>query len=263
MFIARGMPVRLLVGGIATALIAATCVSFPTAPAAEGIDEIITGALDKAPVPTSAQPLPAPVPAAASDAFAAALQLVSEGKYADAYDAARGLDNPIERRTVQWAAIYYGNGAIAYDAVQRFEADAADFVSTGVFKTRLEQALIKGGAADDTLISALSGAMPNTLDAQIALAKAYLNTGKKDRAAGIARDIWINDVLDARTEQSVLDSLGALLTSKDHWARAERLMMDVHVKGRAVVSTGTREKMETDTEALQGYGLWATFQKDS
>lgn len=46
-------------------------------------------------------------------------------------------------------------------------------------------------------------------------------------------------------------------------AKAEKLMMDVHVKGRAVVSTGTREKMETDTEALQGYGLWATFQKDS
>ena len=45
-------------------------------------------------------------------------------------------------------------------------------------------------------------------------------------------------------------------------AKAERLMMDVHVKGRAVVSSGTREKMETDTEALQGYGLWATFQKD-
>ncbi len=46
-------------------------------------------------------------------------------------------------------------------------------------------------------------------------------------------------------------------------AKAERLMMDVHVKGRAVVSTGARERMETDTEALQGYGLWATFQKDS
>ncbi len=45
-------------------------------------------------------------------------------------------------------------------------------------------------------------------------------------------------------------------------AKAEKLMMDVHTKGRAVVSTGTREKMETDTEALQGYGLWATFQKD-
>ncbi|HEY7718196.1 MAG TPA: ATP-dependent Clp protease adapter ClpS [Pedococcus sp.] len=46
-------------------------------------------------------------------------------------------------------------------------------------------------------------------------------------------------------------------------SKAEKLMMDVHTKGRAVVSSGTREKMETDTEALQGYGLWATFQKDS
>ncbi|HET8599812.1 MAG TPA: ATP-dependent Clp protease adapter ClpS [Segeticoccus sp.] len=45
-------------------------------------------------------------------------------------------------------------------------------------------------------------------------------------------------------------------------AKAEKLMLDVHHKGRAVVSTGTREKMEHDTEALQGYGLWATFQKD-
>lgn len=44
--------------------------------------------------------------------------------------------------------------------------------------------------------------------------------------------------------------------------KAEGLMLDVHRKGRAVVSTGQREKMEHDTEALQGYGLWATFQKD-
>ena len=45
--------------------------------------------------------------------------------------------------------------------------------------------------------------------------------------------------------------------------KAEKLMMDVHVKGRAVVSNGPRESMERDAEALQGYGLWATFEKDS
>jgi len=44
--------------------------------------------------------------------------------------------------------------------------------------------------------------------------------------------------------------------------KAEKLMLDVHQKGRAVVSNGPRETMERDTEALQGYGLWATFQKD-
>ena len=44
--------------------------------------------------------------------------------------------------------------------------------------------------------------------------------------------------------------------------KAEHLMLDVHQKGKAVVSTGPREKMERDTEAMQGYGLWATLQKD-
>jgi ATP-dependent Clp protease adaptor protein ClpS len=44
--------------------------------------------------------------------------------------------------------------------------------------------------------------------------------------------------------------------------KAEKLMLDVHQKGKAVVSTGPREKMERDTEAMQGYGLWATLQKD-
>ncbi|WP_188838139.1 ATP-dependent Clp protease adapter ClpS [Flexivirga endophytica] len=46
-------------------------------------------------------------------------------------------------------------------------------------------------------------------------------------------------------------------------AKAEKLMMTVHREGRAVVSSGPRERMETDTEAMQGYGLWATFEKDS
>ncbi len=45
--------------------------------------------------------------------------------------------------------------------------------------------------------------------------------------------------------------------------RAERLMLDVHEKGRAVVASGSREEMERDTEAMHEYGLWATFQKQS
>ena len=45
-------------------------------------------------------------------------------------------------------------------------------------------------------------------------------------------------------------------------AEAERLMMQVHTEGRAVVSKGTREKMEADTAAMHGYSLWATFQQE-
>ena len=44
--------------------------------------------------------------------------------------------------------------------------------------------------------------------------------------------------------------------------KSTELMMDVHQKGRAVVSNGTREEMERDVEAMHGYGLWATLQHD-
>jgi ATP-dependent Clp protease adaptor protein ClpS len=44
--------------------------------------------------------------------------------------------------------------------------------------------------------------------------------------------------------------------------KAEKLMLDVHHKGRAVVSNGTREEMERDAEMLHSYGLWATVKRD-
>ncbi|GAA3813411.1 ATP-dependent Clp protease adapter ClpS [Cellulomonas soli] len=43
--------------------------------------------------------------------------------------------------------------------------------------------------------------------------------------------------------------------------RAHRLMRQVHEEGRAVVSTGNREAMEVDVQAMHGFGLWATMQR--
>lgn len=45
--------------------------------------------------------------------------------------------------------------------------------------------------------------------------------------------------------------------------KATKLMLDVHHKGRAVVSAGARESMERDAETLHSYGLWATVSHDS
>ncbi|MEJ7833935.1 MAG: ATP-dependent Clp protease adapter ClpS [Nocardioides sp.] len=43
--------------------------------------------------------------------------------------------------------------------------------------------------------------------------------------------------------------------------KAEKLMLEVHEDGRSVVSTGSREEMERDVQAMHEYGLWATLQK--
>ena len=44
--------------------------------------------------------------------------------------------------------------------------------------------------------------------------------------------------------------------------KATSLMLDVHHKGKAVVSRGTKEKSELDVFQLHEYGLWATMRQD-
>jgi ATP-dependent Clp protease adaptor protein ClpS len=43
--------------------------------------------------------------------------------------------------------------------------------------------------------------------------------------------------------------------------KATALMLDVHHKGKAAVSSGDREKIENDVAKLHAAGLWATMQR--
>ncbi len=45
-------------------------------------------------------------------------------------------------------------------------------------------------------------------------------------------------------------------------AKATQLMLQVHNEGKAVVSSGTREKAEHDVARLHAHGLWATMRQD-
>ena len=45
-------------------------------------------------------------------------------------------------------------------------------------------------------------------------------------------------------------------------AKATQLMLQVHNDGKAVVSSGTREKAELDVARLHAHGLWATMRQD-
>ncbi len=45
--------------------------------------------------------------------------------------------------------------------------------------------------------------------------------------------------------------------------KATELMLEVHNEGKAVVSSGSRDRMEHDVRRLHAAGLWATMQQDS
>ena len=43
--------------------------------------------------------------------------------------------------------------------------------------------------------------------------------------------------------------------------KADKLMMEVHRKGRSIVAHGSKEQVERHAVAMHGYGLWATVEK--
>jgi ATP-dependent Clp protease adaptor protein ClpS len=45
--------------------------------------------------------------------------------------------------------------------------------------------------------------------------------------------------------------------------RAVKLMLDVHHKGKAIVTSGSRDKVEGDVAKLHAAGLWATMERAS
>lgn len=209
----------------ALALLAAT---LAPSQANDAVDSTLTGNISGSTAVTASQ---------GTAAFQGALQLLDDGDYAGAYQVGRGLPDPIERRTVQWAAIYFGGGDVDHVSVSRFAVDAPEFATASLYRTRLEQALVEANPGKDDVIAHLGGAMPLTVNARIALAEAYVADGQTERAQTIVRDIWINNFLDNDQEAQVMRSLGRLLTAADHWSRAVHLMMHDRISGTERLSS--------------------------
>jgi soluble lytic murein transglycosylase len=214
-------PLRLLGLFASLALVTLTAAGtlvVASARASDPVDPIITGSI----VQGAAT---APV-AQGSAAFRKALAVLVGGDQAGAYQLAAALPDPLERRTIQWAAIYYGNGAIDYGSVEHFAEDAPDFASDALYKTRLEQSLVNSSPSTAEIIQYLGGGTPGSVKGQVLLAGAYAQQGQRDKATRLARALWVDNFLDPDDEKLVLGALGGLLSPSDHWARTVHLLMN-------------------------------------
>lgn len=213
---------------VATLVIAGTLSGLVPSSGADTISEIITGSVSPAPrIERQADN----VNLQGSLAFHDAVQKLSAKEYAEAYALARNFESTVERRAVQWAAIYYGRGEVDHGSVIRFASDAPHYGSASLFRTRVEQALVDVEVSSADIVSLLGGQMPNTLEGQLRLAKAYITTGETDRGARIIKQIWAEEFLDADYEKRILAEYPGVLTREDHWRRAVHLLMHDRARG--------------------------------
>ncbi|SEP70851.1 soluble lytic murein transglycosylase [Devosia sp. YR412] len=211
-------------GLIAAVLGLATIAPLFLATANEEVDLAITGSIP------AGEAVPV-VKAKGSAEFRAALKVLVDGDAVAAFEQAASLSSDVERRAVQWAAIQFNSGKIGYQAIVDFAADAPEFAPESLYRTRIEQSLGKVDAPAEAVIAAFDGGKPSTVDGQIALAVALLDSGDTEHATTLAKSLWIENFLTETQEAEVSDKLGSLLDREAHWARAMHLMMHDRARG--------------------------------
>lgn len=74
-------------------------------------------------------------------------------------------------------------------------------------------------------------------------------------------DVWVTLVWNDPV--NLMSYVTYVFQSYFGWPRdeAERRMREVHEQGKSAVSTGGRERMEVDVQAMHSYGLWATLSR--
>ncbi len=197
--------------------------------ATEDSDAPQAGESDTAEAPPVPEPAPA-VPAALNSAgLKLALKLIDKGDMAAATVAAYALPDPVDIKIVDWLVAVSGSKDVPASRILAVRKKLRDWPGQGLLRLRYEQAVANQDLSPAAVIKALGGSSPSSDSATIALAEAYVATGRQKDAAALIRSFWRNEILSRANENTVLSEFGDLLTAADHKARMDRLLYDEHV----------------------------------
>ncbi|WP_142846977.1 lytic transglycosylase domain-containing protein [Telmatospirillum sp. J64-1] len=157
--------------------------------------------------------------------YAQALSLAQEGKFDEANKVAAQAKDKLLAKVVRWQELIRPRSGATFADITAFIDANPDWPQMGTMQRRAEEA-ITVATPDSQILAWFADRKPLTVDGRMALAKAYLNSGQKEKAVEVARDAWINGTFGVLQERNFASTFGNLLTHDDHWARLDRLLWD-------------------------------------
>jgi soluble lytic murein transglycosylase len=178
-----------------------------------------------APAAPSAPPLESAAPSLRLDgsALAAAAVLYRKGDLAGGDALAAKASDAAERAAFDWLALRLA----PRPDDQRLAAFAAahpHWPGGDWLRAVEEGRLYADHPSADVVTARFAGDPPRMPAGKLALARAMLESGRRDEATAIVAPLWRNDDLDPWSEAEALKTFAALLTRADHKYRADRLL---------------------------------------
>ncbi|MEL7429451.1 MAG: hypothetical protein AAFN43_05570, partial [Pseudomonadota bacterium] len=129
----------------------------------------------------------------------------------------------LDRKILAWAIAVSGKKGVRSGTIAEIKEDLRGWPGQDAMRRNSEQALVRENLPANRLIALFSGMQPETTEASIALAEAYLATGNQRAAYSIIAPLWHNETLEPEDETKILAGLGNVLGTQDHQKRMHML----------------------------------------
>lgn len=162
--------------------------------------------------------------------YAAAFKAADLDRWADALSLAASAQDQTLAEVIAWRYLR-SNDAQGADILERriaFLDRHGDWPLMQDLQRQIELEFARRPRVPSRVIGFFDRHPPVSPAGEMALARAHLESGDRDRARAVARAAWVEANFWGDQEAEFLRALGTLLTTDDHLARADRLVWDRH-----------------------------------
>ncbi len=196
-------------------------VAAPAAPARQRV---------AAPTPARKPVLPAAIAATNStsradlDALENVIEQIRKHSPDDATQTEATISDPVARKLAEWIILRSDNNNATVERYRAFITANPSWPSQTFLRRRLEAALWDDHREDAIVSSWFENESPVSAKGRFSLAKVMLARGDRANAERLVRDAWRNDPISEDTENTALETFGALLSAGDQKARMDKLL---------------------------------------
>ncbi len=139
--------------------------------------------------------------------------------------AAASIGDPVARKIALWAAVDADGEQLSFFQLDQARRDLAGWPRTTRRQTAAEKAVETSGLDPARVIAWFGDVEPISPQGAMALASAYQQSGSTQQAQDLIRRWWRGRIFEAEAQRGMLARFGQFLTTDDHVARAETLLL--------------------------------------
>ena len=157
------------------------------------------------------------------DALSIAIADARRGQGAAA--ASASISDPVARKIALWVAVDADGEQLSFFQLDQARRDLAGWPRVTHRQTAAEKTIETSGLDPARIIAWFQGAEPLSPQGAMALASAYQQAGDAQQAQDLIRRWWRGHIFEADAQRTMLARFGQFLTTDDHIARTETLLL--------------------------------------